>query len=75
MSAVIESTALILAKEDKHSAVWLRHAKQLEARLEMLRTQNDAFLTQDETNVLRGRISEIKLMLGLGKDEPGDWQY
>lgn len=75
MSTTVASTALILSKEDKHSPVWLRHKEQLEARLEVLRARNDSFLNDEETAILRGRIAEIKLMLGLSKDQPPDFEY
>jgi uncharacterized protein involved in exopolysaccharide biosynthesis len=63
MSALIDS-------HDRQSAVWKRLKEYYEARLTMLRSQNDANLTADQTARLRGRIVEVKRLLDLDTDKP-----
>ncbi len=58
-----------LTPADKRSPMWLALADHLNERLAMHRMSNDASQPADRTEHLRGRIAEIKYLLGLG-DEP-----
>lgn len=49
-----------------HSALWIKLRTHYEARLASLRVQNDQPLDGESTATLRGRISEIKLLINLG---------
>jgi len=59
-----------LRNSDRLSETWVRLRKHLTARLNELRTKNDADLTPTETASLRGRIAEIKSLLALDKVSP-----
>lgn len=52
-----------------HSATWERIRTHFEERLDAHRRKNDGNLTPDETAKQRGRIGEIKYLLGLGLRE------
>lgn len=57
---------LILTETEANSRLWLRISECLEARIERFRTKNDNPMSHDETNVLRGRIAELKNLLAAG---------
>jgi hypothetical protein len=59
-----------LSQGDKLNPLWIRMEQYWTNKLAMLRQNNDADLDSEETAKLRGRISEIKAMLALGKDRP-----
>lgn len=59
---------MILTIEERRSPLWRKLAEHYESRLESLRNQNDGDRTDVDTAKLRGRISEVKLMLSLGHD-------
>ena len=61
---------MILTEGDKLNPLWISIEKHYAARLEELRSKNDAPLTELETASLRGRIAEVKAFLSLGKDKP-----
>jgi hypothetical protein len=61
-----------LATEDLLSATWARIQTALMRRLESLRIQNDADISEKETADLRGRIGEVKALLAAGKAPPAD---
>lgn len=63
------SEPLITAIE-RNSSVWQKLRPYYEARLAMLRAQNDGNLTAEQTLRLRGRIAEVKAILSLGTDKP-----
>lgn len=60
-----------LTKHERDSAVWKKLEAHYKAKLELRRTQNDSDKSAEETAKLRGRISEIKELLGLGQDSDG----
>lgn len=60
----------ILTDHDRSSAVWKKIKAHLESHLDVLRKQNDTSKTRDETEKLRGRIAEVKHMLGLDSKNP-----
>lgn len=60
---------MILEPHEYTSAVWLKIKEYLEERLEMLRRKNDNSMTDVETEKLRGRIQEVKNLLG--QEDPG----
>ena len=55
---------LTLSAGDIDSSTWKKISAHYEARLDMLRRKNDGNLSFDETNKLRGRIAEVKRLLG-----------
>lgn len=57
-----------LEPHEKNHALWLRVEEILKYRLEMYRKQNDAPLDERQTARLRGRIAELKDLLGLGNE-------
>lgn len=61
---------MTLTPTEAESAVWIRVAKELEARLVVLREQNEGDRLHDETMKIRGRIAEIKLILGWANPDP-----
>lgn len=63
-------TERVLTEQDRHSACWLKLKAYYEERLALLRVQNDADLNDMDTAKLRGRIKEIRALLGLGEDKP-----
>lgn len=60
----------ILTHVEKDSPLWNRLMGYLDARLKRLRIENDADRTPEQTARLRGRIDEVKLMMGLNNDQP-----
>jgi hypothetical protein len=58
----------LMTTYDRHSALWMKLAKHLEQRLDILRKQNDGPMTPEETERQRGRIAEVKSLLTLGKE-------
>lgn len=61
-----------LTPEDFRSPTWLRLEYSLKKRVGDLRRQNDnPQLTDQETQRIRGKISELKRILGLPKGRPG----
>lgn len=60
-----------LSDDERRSAVWLRLMDFMEARLHVLREQNDSVkLDQDATQRKRGRIQEIRFLRALDKPAP-----
>lgn len=55
-----------LTKQERESSVWKKLEAHYKGRLELRRTQNDGDKSAEETAKLRGRIAEIKELLGLG---------
>jgi len=56
---------------DKRTALWLKLEAHWRERLDILRRRNDGALSPDETQRLRGEISQLKAFLALS-GEPGD---
>lgn len=54
-----------LTQAEIYSATWTRLREHLEERLAGYRIKNDSNLTPEETIKLRGRIAEIKYLLGI----------
>lgn len=59
-----------LTVSDKQSVTWLRLKALLEQRLDELRRENDRDLNADDTAMVRGRIKEVKRLLGIDKELP-----
>lgn len=59
-----------LTEQERGSALWTKIKKHYETRLQTLRTENDANLDDIKTAKQRGRIDEVKLLLGLEKSPP-----
>lgn len=57
----------VLTDVEKKSAVWLKLQAHLEARLLAARARNDAPLTPEQTQKLRGEIAALKEFLRLGE--------
>lgn len=55
-----------LTQSDKHSPLWARLKKHLDAELAIAREQNDSPLDADKTAALRGRIRLAKELIALG---------
>jgi hypothetical protein len=53
------------AEIDFNTAAWLQVARWAQSRLDALRLRNDALLDPVETASLRGRIQELKELIGL----------
>lgn len=61
----------ILTQIERESPIWRRIVDEyLETRLKRLRVENDAERSPDATAKLRGQIAEVKLMMGLDRDQP-----
>lgn len=60
----------ILTNHERQSTVWKKITEHLEARLASLRVKNDASRPAEETEKLRGRILEVKHLLGLDAESP-----
>jgi len=60
----------VLTQDEKESRLWQKLIKHLEDRLQTLRLQNDGDRSETETARLRGRIAELKAIIGLDKDLP-----
>jgi len=65
-----ERKRLVLSEADKRSPLWLALMIHWEARIDMLRMQNEGDKDQAETANLRGRIAELRANLALAKDQP-----
>lgn len=61
--------SLKLNELEAGSELWLKLRKHFEARLALLREQNDHSKPADQTERIRGRIAEVKLFLALDKPE------
>lgn len=60
-----------LTDAEKHSAAWARISERLQKRLAEFREDNDGNLDDKTTAKLRGRIAELKYLLGTAEsDEP-----
>jgi hypothetical protein len=60
-----------LEPNDRINPLWLALEKHFEERLVMLRARNDnPEISEIETAALRGRIAEVKAILGMGKERP-----
>lgn len=55
---------------ERNSPLWLSLARHLQERLSVLRQQNDASLSPEQTEKVRGRIAQIKEILSLADDKP-----
>lgn len=55
---------------ERDSDVWKRIREHLETRLETMRRKNDGDLGPEDTAKVRGRIAELKYLLGLDKPAP-----
>lgn len=55
---------------ERDSDVWKRIREHLESRLEAQRRKNDGDLGLEDTAKVRGRIAELKYLLGLDKPAP-----
>ena len=66
-------TEIVLTERDKLEPLWLRLRERLQARLDLFRRQNDNDMTPEQTNMLRGRIAEIKNLIAAG-ESPDDHQ-
>jgi len=60
----------ILTDIEKQTAVWKKITEHLEERLADLRAQNDTSKSAGDTEKLRGRIAEVKHLLGLDSKGP-----
>lgn len=56
-----------LTPVETSSALWTRIKAHLEDRLSMLREKNDGNLDERQTARVRGRIDEVKSLLGAGE--------
>lgn len=56
-----------LTESEIHSATWKRISEHFQARLDAHRKDNDGNLTHEQTTKLRGRIAEIKVLLGIAE--------
>jgi hypothetical protein len=59
-----------LRDADKLNPLWARLSGHYRDRLAMLRAQNDADLSAEETARIRGQIKEVKALLSMGRDKP-----
>lgn len=59
-----------LLQTDFESPTWMRFIAYQEKKLTELRAKNDGRMDEIETARLRGRILEVKLILGLTFDAP-----
>ena len=59
-----------LTPADKASPLWRALEAHYRDRLQSLRIKNDAALTPEQTERLRGQIFECKAFLGLADDRP-----
>lgn len=64
------SDRLKLDGGDRANPLWPRIERHLNTRLQALRVQLEGNKDIDETNRLRGRIQEVKLLLESAKDDP-----
>ena len=55
---------------EKQGAVWMKLSAHLNARLALLRRQNDDDKDEIKTARLRGRIAEVQMILGLANKKP-----
>ncbi len=62
--------AAFLTEQERGSALWAKIKKHYEARLQELREENDSDKDDIKTAKQRGRIAEVKLVLGLDKPPP-----
>lgn len=53
---------------DKHSPTWVNLSEYLGERLNELRMKNDATQSIEDTERLRGQITELKILLSLAKE-------
>ena len=59
-----------LSQADKSSPVWRALEQHYAERLQTLRAKNDAALTPEQTERIRGQIFEVKAFLGLADERP-----
>lgn len=59
-----------LSAADKRSPLWQAFADHMRERLATHRATNDASQSVEKTEKLRGRIEELKALLGLEDDRP-----
>lgn len=57
-----------MRREDFQTNAWKRLERDMQARLQELREQNDGLaIDETKTALIRGRIDEVKRILGLAK--------
>lgn len=61
---------LQLTDAERQSALWMKLARHVEQRLDILRRRNDNQLDDLATAKLRGQIAECKAILALGNPAP-----
>ena len=59
-----------LTRSQRDTPVWSVIEKHLRERLDTLRRQNDKQDNEAATQLLRGRIVEVKALLSIGDDPP-----
>lgn len=57
-----------LEENELMSSTWIKLEEHMKNRLSVLRGQNDGDLNEMQTARLRGRIAELKSLLGLSED-------
>jgi len=65
-----ETVEPVLSTSDRQSGLWLKLVKHMEARMTVLRAQNDGDHDERKTALLRGRIAELKGLIALAEDLP-----
>lgn len=71
MSEIERPERFRITPAQRMSPLWMDLSAFLRDRLESLRVQNDNLnLTPEKTQVLRGRIAELNMILGLSEDKP-----
>lgn len=53
---------------DRHSPTWVNLSEYMVDRLNELRMKNDATQSIEDTERLRGQITELKILLSLAKE-------
>ncbi len=59
-----------LQPHERTNPLWVGLEAHLKRELDTLRRQNDASLTVERTENIRGRIAQVKAILALAEDKP-----
>jgi hypothetical protein len=67
---VIDEPPFALTEGEKSSGLWIRLSGHLETKLREARGKNDGPQSEQDTAMLRGKISTLKALIALGDESP-----
>lgn len=66
----LSTISLKLTPSERVNPIWIKISNMLKERLAKARVTNDRKLSIEDTNVLRGRIAELKSLISIEQENP-----